>query len=59
MPDESPVPTDAPLMKAWETYKASEEFQNTRRWALHEEHVEGSLWAAFLEGWLAAGGKEE
>jgi hypothetical protein len=45
------VPKDSPLMKAWERYKASDEYENTRRWALHDKHVDGSLWAAFVEGW--------
>lgn len=50
------VPQDSLLMMAWKVYESSEDFQNTRRWALREEHVNGSLWAAFLNGWLAAGG---
>lgn len=44
------LPADDPRMKAWEAYKATPEYANTRKWALHEAHVEGSLWAAFLEG---------
>lgn len=51
---QSPLPKNHPLMKAWEDYKKSEDFANTRKWALREEHVDGSLWAAFREGWSEA-----
>lgn len=74
------VPADHPLMKAWEGYRATNEYQNSKRWALRiapmvspddpdaerkrlslmpidqrEQHVEGSLWAAFSAGFTAAG----
>ena len=51
-----PVPTDHPLMRAWTAHKATEEFSNSRRWAHHAEHLEGSLWALFVAGWNAAKG---
>jgi len=54
MPVEAAVSSDAPVMKAWEAYKQRDEFANTRRWALHEKHVDGSLWAAFYHGFFAA-----
>ena len=47
------VQKDAPVMVAWNNYKSCDEFKNTRKWALHEEHVEGSLWAAFYAGFFA------
>lgn len=47
----SAVPSDHPLMLAWGAYKLTEEFANSRRWAAHAAHVDGSLWAAFVEGW--------
>lgn len=50
----SPVPANDPLMIAWEAYKASPEYANTRRWALQEAHVDGSLWAAFVAGFSLA-----
>lgn len=53
----TPVPNDDPLMVAWNEYKASEEYRNTKKWAAFEEHVDGSLWAAFLAGWSAANTK--
>lgn len=46
----SPLPKNDPALVAWEAYKASPEYQNTRRWASHDDHVDGSLWAAFLQG---------
>jgi hypothetical protein len=68
------------MMVAWEAYKATDEFQSSKRWALtiapmlqagspdfelkrscdvmpfeqRSNHVDGSLWAAFVEGWNAA-----
>jgi hypothetical protein len=39
------------MRDAWEAYKLTDEYANTRRWALHEQHVDGSLWAAFVVGW--------
>lgn len=50
----APVPADHPLMIAWEKYRASPAYQNTRKWALQEEDVDGSLWASFELGFLAA-----
>lgn len=48
---QSPVPKDHPLLIAWEKYRQTEEYANTKKWATHNEHVDGSLWAAFLQGW--------
>lgn len=53
MPVEQPLPNDSQIMKAWEAYKATDDYANTRRWALHEAHVDGQLWAAFMVGWTA------
>jgi hypothetical protein len=49
----APLPKDAPVMIAWERYKGGSDYQNTRNWALHDAHVDGSLWAAFLAGFTA------
>lgn len=54
MPTETPLSPNDPRLIAWNAYKAGEDFKNTRKWALHEEHVDGSLWAAFLAGYEAA-----
>ena len=50
----APVPADDPLMVAWEAYKSDSEYGNTRKWAMTERHVDGSLWAAFEAGFRAA-----
>lgn len=48
------VDKDSPLMIAWEKYKATADYANTKKWALFPEHVDGSLWASFLQGYEAA-----
>jgi hypothetical protein len=50
----TPVKDDAPLKIAYDKWKASEEYANTKKWAAHEQHLEGSLWGAFMAGFLAA-----
>lgn len=50
----APVPADDPLMVAWEAYKSTPEYENTRKWALVERHVDGSLWAAFEAGFRSS-----
>ena len=47
------VPADDPLMVAWESYQETEDFKNTKRWAKNPEHLQGSLWAAFMSGFRA------
>ena len=62
---------DDPLVIAWEAYRQTEEFDNSKRWAqtfhisntrdeptgLRVDHpsLEGSLWAMFMAGWNARG----
>lgn len=41
-------------MRAWEMWSETEDWENARRWALHEEHVDGSLWEAFRAAYDAA-----
>ena len=53
MTAQAPVPEDHPMMIAWKSYKLSWEYSNTRKWALQDEHVDGSLWSAFAQGWEA------
>lgn len=50
MTTQTPLAADDPLMLAWKAYAATDEYANTKRWAIHPEHVEGSLWAAFVAG---------
>ena len=54
MSTQTPVPQNHPLMIAWNVYKATDDYQNTHRWAVHAQHTEGSLWGAFEQGWRAA-----
>ena len=54
MPDAQKLPDNDPRIVAWEAYKQTEEYANTQRWASAIDHTEGSLWAAFLEGWTRA-----
>jgi hypothetical protein len=57
MPAESPVSPSATLMIAWLRYAASTEFANAKRWAVAGgKYAHSSLWAAFEQGFLAAGG---
>ena len=44
------LPENDPTMIAWNKYKATDEFANTKKWAAYPQHVEGSLWAAYLQG---------
>ena len=71
------VPLSDPMRQAFEKYKATSEYANSKHWALRvapmfqvgedrgaacdlmpleqrSRHVDGSLWAAFVEGWNAA-----
>jgi hypothetical protein len=52
----TPADKNSPLMIAWTAYKLTDDFANTRKWAFYNngEHVDGSLWAAFMEGFNAA-----
>jgi len=40
-----------PRVVAFAKYKKTGEYANTRKWALDGCYVDGSLWAAFVEGW--------
>jgi len=55
----SMIPKDHPCKIAWNSYKETDEYKNTRKWALHDEHVDGSLWAAFENGFRAALNKRD
>jgi len=54
MPAMAPLPEYSPVLKAWEQYKQTDDFKNSRRWAAQDQHRDGSMWAAFLSGWTAA-----
>jgi hypothetical protein len=57
MPVMTKIPDDHPMMVAWNAYMESEEFANSKRWAINPDHTEGSLWASFMAGFNAAHGK--
>lgn len=47
------APLDHPMRIAWEKYKQTPEYANTKHWALYKGHEESSLWASFVEGFMA------
>ena len=51
MPISVKLPNDDTRVIAFAKYQQTDEYANTRQWALKEANVEGSLWAAFIEGW--------
>lgn len=53
MNENTPINANAPVMLAWEAYKATDEYDNTRRWASKPDHTDGSLWAAFFKGYFS------
>jgi cation transport regulator ChaB len=48
------MPLTHPLRAAWEQYKQTDEYKNTRKWAAHPEHLEGSMWGVWLAAFNAA-----
>lgn len=51
------LPLTHPMRAAWEKYKTTADYANTRRWPVEdgEKHIDGALWAAFCKGWDARG----
>ena len=47
------VAQDDPLMIAWKAYQQTDAFANSKKWAAHEQHLLGSLWAIFEAGFRA------
>lgn len=45
------LPDDHPLVLTFASYKSTDDYANTRHWALYEDSVDGSLWAAFSRGY--------
>ena len=58
MPTMEKLPDDDMRVVEFANYETTEEYANTRRWALKEANVDGSLWAAFIEGWNRKPSKE-
>lgn len=52
MPTEQQIPSDHPLMRAWEDYKKMPDYANALQWALQPEHTQGALWGAFSRGYM-------
>jgi hypothetical protein len=53
---------DEPLMIAWRKYQASEDYANTVSWMgepKSPQQHDGTLWAAFMAGFLAAAKGEQ
>ena len=48
------LPADSPIMKAWDAFKATEDFANALKWAAYPEQAQGSLWAAYAQGFRDA-----
>lgn len=50
----TPIDPHAPVKLAWDAYLATDNYENTRKWALYPLYAESALWAAFLEGFRSA-----
>jgi len=57
MPTMTPADPNGPLMLAWKRYTETADYLNTLSWATKLEHTEGSLWAAFEQGFVAGTGE--
>lgn len=58
------LPSDHPMMKAWNEFQETDEFKNALKWAIatkyddgrpindiqREQHAKGSMWLAFTKG---------
>lgn len=52
----TPVNPKHPLMQAWLQYEQTESYKTARTWITSQSDntiLEGSLWAAFMQGWIA------
>lgn len=49
------VTEDDPLMIAWNAHQQTDAFSNAKKWAAHEQHLDGALWAVFESGFRAGG----
>ena len=48
------MPLTHPLRAAWEQYKQTDDYKNTRKWVAQPEHLEASLWSVWLAAFSAA-----
>ena len=54
MPEQQEIDKNDPMFILWDEYKASAEYKNSFKWAGQERHRDGSMWAAFVQGYVAA-----
>ena len=48
------LPHDDPMLLAWENWQTTPEFSNAKDWIVRgRNHIDGAIWRAFMEGWLA------
>lgn len=66
MPTEIVLPSDHPMMVAWNKFESTDEFKNALRWAVEtkyddgrpvgdiqrEQHAKGAMWLAFTRHFL-------
>lgn len=50
----APLPEGDPRLISWKAYQETEEFANTKEWLSKPQHVIGSLWAVYLQGYTDA-----
>lgn len=55
MPEMYAVPKSDPIMIAWAEYKLTDEYANSFKWAEYKEHRDGSMWAAYIQGFKDGG----
>ncbi|KKK60531.1 hypothetical protein LCGC14_3023430 [marine sediment metagenome] len=53
MPEMTPVDKSSALWQQWIIYRGTAEYAYMREWAGDNQHVKGSLWAAFMAGFKA------
>ena len=55
MSEQTPADPNGPLMQAWLKYQNTADYLNALSWATNPAHTEGSLWAAFEQGFMRGG----
>lgn len=52
MTDQTKLPDDHPLMRAWNDYKALQEFEQVMQWLDEPAHKTNAVWTIFARGYL-------
>ena len=55
MATDTPLPADDPALIAFQAYIKTKDYLNSKMWAVKDEFTEGSMWAAFHEGFVRGG----